>query len=191
MPAEKQPVELGSLRADALYKILEPIIGLPLVDLWHPFSQVFEFGPTHYFLNRKGERVSRGLWVIDIQCNWAVTQGPTVVLGSHDAVGKRRFYHRKTPPRDPESRRRWEAALRFFDEVHQQALTVTAIEMEETGFLRIRLSEGYTIHVFEIRSTDEDLWFFFNSLTGVKHWVESKAGALEVTRFENDPDVVV
>lgn len=103
---------------------------------------------------------------VDFLCEWRVSQGCTVIMGSNDHGGKRRFYDRKTPPKsDPlkgvDARIRWLRAKELLKLANAGALRVLSVDFDSNCVLRIQLTDGYSIAGFKCDS-DWNAQFFFD-----------------------------
>ena len=150
---------------------LNVLVGLPLTDLWRPLGQTFEFGLQKPYLNRKGEEIHRSDYRLHLLQEWRVTEHNVVVMGSDDHQTKRRFYRRKTPPRDPIARERWRRANRFFDLVKGGALLVERVTIDDSASIRIELTEGFLIEAINCSSDNYEVWIFDNDAEGRSLWV--------------------
>ncbi|MBL8060016.1 MAG: hypothetical protein JNK63_04785 [Chthonomonas sp.] len=84
--------------------------------------------------------------LISVHGQWAIVKDGLVVFGEDDFPRKgRRFFNRKTPPRDPEARQRWKRANQFFDAVKSEQLMVTAAIVTPEVNLRIEFTEGHCL----------------------------------------------
>jgi|GEM_PF-6859664 len=114
-------------------------------------------------LNRRGQETWYGEWSLKIFISWCITEKGAVVFGSEDHRTKRRFYRRKTKPREPKARERWERANKFFDAVYDEVLIVQSVHVEDCAALTVILSDGYAIRAIPT-ATDylETLYFHTN-----------------------------
>lgn len=150
--------------------------------MWRPVFQVFEFGEQKPCKNRKGEDVTRADISIDVcsDCSWSINHGHTVVLGSADHNTKRRFYDRKTPPRNKAARQRWLAVKDLFGKIEKQVLTVTSINVRESGAFTISMKGGYKLECIPSTSDILDLWWFSNHETGNSYLINGTS----ITEFD-------
>jgi hypothetical protein len=147
--------------AEYLEQELSQIVGLPLTCLWRALGQIFEFGEQKPFLNRKGEEVCRSDFSVKFLAGWRVSVGVMTVFGSGDHIsGKRRFYDRKTRPRDPLNRARWDRAKEFLRRVHEQSLIVESVQVTRSGVVFIRLSDDYEIAGLRTGSFSDDVLYY-------------------------------
>lgn len=110
--------------------------------------QRFEFGERHQAKNGKGEDVT----VVDnalvaICCDWKV-EGPTNFL----LDSKQHF----EPQRDDAH------AAPFYDLFTAKPLTVESVDVQPTGGLMLRLTQGYKLTFIPTRSDscEDDQWIF-------------------------------
>lgn len=146
--------------AAALTERLQVLVGLPLTDIWRPVWQCFEFGEQKTATNRKGDEITRADYSVTLTGDWAVTLGSVVVVGSgdHKGIGKRRFYDRATPPREPESRDRWKRAKAFFQLIEEAKLIVESILVAPSGLILISFSDGYVIQGMQCNADNDELF---------------------------------
>lgn len=146
--------------AAALTERLKVLVGLPLTDIWRPIWQCFEFGEQKPALNKKGDEITRADYSVTLTGDWAVTLGSLVVMGSgdHKSNGKRRFYDRVTPPREPEARDRWKRAKAFFQLIEEAKLIVESILVTPSGLILISLSDGYVIQGMQCNADNSELF---------------------------------
>ena len=152
-------------KAKVIEAILAPIVGEPLTDMWKAGGQYFEFGKQLPFTNRCGRAATRSalrLKAVAPGGSWIVTRSSELVVGSDDCVLRRRFFDRKTPPRDPARRHRWRVAHDFFKRVSKGDLQVLSLKAEDTGSLRIELEDGYALSIFSTSATALEFWYFWN-----------------------------
>lgn len=133
------------LDSSVLSACMQRMVGHPLVDLWRPLSQAFEFGKLRRSPKNRREVGWRGSYQINFECAWSLFKNEQVVFGSADHKRDKRFYYRATPPRDQLARQRWQAVKDFFAAVDEATLIVTSVEVTVGACLSISLSEGYRI----------------------------------------------
>lgn len=146
-----------------MQQALQSLIGLPLTYMWRPVSQCFEFGEQLPFINSQGQectRADRDLTIWD--ADWRISKGDVIVMGHGDHRGKRRFYDRKTAPRDPEQRERWLRANRFFHQMDAGQLVVSAVAVGRAGSLKIELALDYAIDVLPCGTEGVEWWSYTN-----------------------------
>lgn len=167
--------ELGPLTDEMTEKALAVLVGLPLTKFLKPIFVVFEFGDQLPFKNRKGEDITLAEWSFDIIDFWHVTHNDTIVIGRNDMPHRRkgrgrRFFERRTPPRDPQQRARWQRANDFLDRVDNGSLRVTSVLGGPAGAACIQLTDGYAIRAFSADSDRGDLWTLQNRVTKYSFW---------------------
>lgn len=140
--------------------------------MWRPVSQCFEFGEQLPFVDRQGRECTcadRQLTVWD--ADWRISEGEIIVMGRGDHGGKRRFYDRKTAPRDPEQRERWLRANRFFDRMEARQLVVSEVQVGRAGALQIDLTLNFAINVLPCSSENVNWWCYSVEPEWKKFWV--------------------
>jgi len=135
-------------RPRSLSEELKVLLDLPLSGMWRAVFQIFEFGEQKPALNRNGEEITRADYSLDVSCAWRIRKNCYIVISDVDHWTKRRFYRRKTPPRDPRQRTRWRRAQEFFEAVENQKLNARRIRLHGLAELSISLTLGYTLDVF-------------------------------------------
>ena len=66
---------------------LQVLIGEPLSDCWRVSNMpIFEFGPRHKFLNRKGEEVEGSDLRLHLQCRWRIVDAERILFGRDDIL---------------------------------------------------------------------------------------------------------
>ncbi|MCE9560403.1 MAG: hypothetical protein K8R88_15825 [Armatimonadetes bacterium] len=133
------------LDSSVLSACMQRMVGHPLVDLWRPLSQAFEFGKLRRSPKNRREVGWRGSYQINLECAWSLFKNEQVVFGSADHLRRRRFYHRLSPPRESVARARWQAAHDFLEAADEARLIVTSVEVTTGACLSISLTEGYRI----------------------------------------------
>lgn len=147
--------------AQELEVTFSKIIGLPLTDLWQALGQIFEFGEQKPFTNKKGQATTQADYSLKFLANWRVSLGAVTVFGSGDhRSGKRRFYDRQTPPRDPIARTRWRRAKEFLQRIDAGDLIVRSLNVSDSGLIIVALSDGYEIAGFGCESDWQDLVYW-------------------------------
>lgn len=124
-------------------------------------GQIFEFGEQKPFTNRKGEVATQADLSLKFLADWRVSLGAETVFGSGDhGSGKRRFYDRKTPPREEFDRVRWKRAKEFLRRVEERTLVVESVNVTDTGIVFVKLSDGYEIAGFRCGTELDDLLYY-------------------------------
>jgi hypothetical protein len=143
----------------AVEEILKPLVGLPLSDVWHPFGQSFEFGIDIAYSYRGKPSVLNEISVKACD-GWMLSKGAIPIMGSgdHKGHGARRFYDRKTKPRDYEAGLRWKRAKAFFDSVDKKELLVIDFLAGNDAYLEIGLTNDYRIRMMQVSSDQEWLY---------------------------------
>ena len=123
--------------------------------MWrYAWFQRFEFGAQRPAKNRKGEAITMSDWTLVAGCYWRITgpDGEKVVSSADFGPGESR---------------RDEKAYPFYGMLHREPLVVEAVEADERGELRIRLSQGYLLKVSpddepqpDPRQSDYEQWLF-------------------------------
>lgn len=185
-------VDLGRLDPALAEEALLILIGLPLSSMWHPIFQIFEFGEQRPGKNKKGQDVTFGDWSLHVSCEWHVARNGSVIVGSRDMKRKRtgqarRFFDRKTPPRDAEERKRWAAANEFFDLVKQGVLIVQSVSVGSTGSLEIKLSDNFVLRTFNACATGWEQWCLLHRPSPYSFWVDARADGAIAHRWEATP----
>lgn len=73
--------------ADRITTELQVLIGEPMSDCWRAANmQIFEFGPRHKWVNRKGEEVEGGDLRLHVQCRWRIVDAARIVFGRDDLL---------------------------------------------------------------------------------------------------------
>ncbi|MEX2244591.1 MAG: hypothetical protein WD716_12175 [Fimbriimonadaceae bacterium] len=129
------------------------------------FGEYFEFGEQRSFLDRRGKEVVRSslrLKAVSPGCDWVVGRHGAIVVGSFDYRPSRRFFDRKTPPRDAERRSVWRAARLFLENVEDGSLRVCKVRANHVGALTIELTDGYALVVCPTSAVELDTWYFWN-----------------------------
>lgn len=140
---------------------LSRIVGLPLTCLWRALGQIFEFGEQKPFINRNGEEATHAEVSLKFLADWRVSLGAVTVFGSGDhAHGKRRFYDRKTPPRELFNRTRWKRAKEFLRRVTEETLLVESVKVTDTGVIFVKLSDGYEVVGLRCGTELDDLLYY-------------------------------
>ncbi|MBS1715393.1 MAG: hypothetical protein JST30_13770 [Armatimonadetes bacterium] len=156
---------------------LSVLVGQPLTDMWRPCSQCFEFGEQRPYTTPKGHETTRAQVSLFVYANWRIAQNGVVVMGSDDhrpsrRGSKRRFYDRKTPPRDPERRRAWTIANAFLSNLKTSRFVVLSVEVGAAGLLHLTLTKGVTIDVVPC-GIDSDVcwWYLADRSPSAECWV--------------------
>lgn len=73
--------------ADRITDELQVLIGKPMGDCWRATNmQIFEFGPRHKFVNRKGEEVEGSDVRLHVQCRWRMVDAARILFGRDDLL---------------------------------------------------------------------------------------------------------
>ena len=73
--------------ADQITAELRVLIGEPMSDCWRAANmQVFEFGPVHKFVNRKGEEVEGSNLELHVQCRWRMVDRTRILFARDDLL---------------------------------------------------------------------------------------------------------
>ena len=73
--------------ADGITGELHVLIGEPMSDCWRVTNmQIFEFGPQHKFVNRKGEEVEGSDLTLHLQCRWRIVDSARILFGRDDLL---------------------------------------------------------------------------------------------------------
>jgi hypothetical protein len=187
--AEKTFIDLGRLKPAVAREALSVLIGLPLSDVWHPIFQVFEFGEQRPGKNNRGDDVTFAEWSLHVSCAGQVTRHASVIVASGDmrrngTGAARRFFDRKTPPKEPEARKRWAAAKEFFAHVKQGSLLVRSVSVSPVGSVTINLSKGFAIRTFTNSAGDWGQWALLHRNSSYSFWVDARADGAIAGKFE-------
>jgi len=64
---------------------LRVLVGEPISGCWRAANmQIFEFGPTKKYLNRKGEEVDGSALRLHVQCRWRIVDGSRILFARDD-----------------------------------------------------------------------------------------------------------
>ncbi len=189
MPKEEcVHTDQGPLTTAMAQEALAPLIGQPLTDMRRPLWQIFEFGEQRPTRNRHGEDITLADWLLSIYCSWQLTRGDSVILGyddfSHNLMrATRRFFDRKTPPKDAIARKRWKAANELFALVESGVLIVRCITVHPAGGVAIGLSDDYEIRTFNDMSDPCFLWSIYRKPTSSTFGVDGSPIGLEAWTY--------
>ena len=158
--------------------ILSVLVGLPLTflrELRRPLCLELEFGPQEPFTNHRGEEMTRAENTLHLSAGWRIWRDGTVILGSddHGKRDARRFYDRKTPPREACDRLRWRRAKALFAEVEAGTRTVVEVGVSEAYEPWFRLDDGTLVSTLMTSSyPTDDFWFFRSGERTMLVWPE-------------------
>jgi hypothetical protein len=183
--------DLGPLTQEMTESALSVLVGLPLTAFRKPIFVVFEFGDQLLFKNRKGDDITLAEWSFDVIDFWHVTNNDTIVIGRNDMPHRRkgrsrRFFDRRTPPRDPQQRARWQRARDFLDRVNDGRLRVISVSGGPAGAACIQLTDGYAIRAFSADSDRGDLWTLQNRVTKYAFWAGTEGNGPIAWHYERE-----
>lgn len=131
--------------------------------MWRGIGQAFVFGAQPPLTELEEEGPTPATIDLKLIQGWRIFREGRTILGSqdHGQGEKRRFYDRKTPPRDPEERLRWQRAKAWFAEVEAETRTVVEVSVSSAFEPRLRLDDGTTIEASHTSSySGNELWWF-------------------------------
>jgi hypothetical protein len=105
--------------------------------------------------------------------------------GDHpDRRGARRFYDRRTPPRDPEQRQRWRAARSLLEKAGNGELVVLSCEVLAHGQINLNLTQEFAIRKFTDSADDMLVNWFHDKVADRSYEVEFRGGKMILEDFQ-------
>jgi hypothetical protein len=157
---------------DQILRTLDPLIGEPLSGMFRFAGvQAFEFGVQRPARNRKGQEITHSDMGLHVACSRQVSGPEGFKLSSEDF--------------DPDRGRRDEQAYPFYALLESDPPLVEAIDADENGALRLRLSRGFALEVNPdtiscedelIEDEDGEQWRFLPKEEDKRHLVVTSRG---------------
>lgn len=165
-----------STLADQITAELGVLIGEPLSACWRVANmQVFEFGPMHEMLNRKGKKVNGSDLRLHVQCRWRIVDGKHILFGCDDLL-------KPANAEIPIDEFDWDkddacldvAQRNWFLEHRDAPLQVVSAMGDNYGGCRIQLQDRVSLELFPCdsdRSESSEHWRMFHSDPNKSHFV--------------------
>ena len=161
-------------------------------DCWRVADmQIFEFGPRHKFVNRKGEQVVASDLRLHVQCRWRIVDAAGILFGRDDllrpvdkSISFVDFDWDKDESVLDVVQRKW------FAEHRTAPLHVASATGDIYGGFRIRLQQDVVLEAFPCdcdRGEYSEHWRLLGHRPDGSHFVVSGCG-VEDDRDESSPD---
>jgi hypothetical protein len=131
--------------------------------------ETFQFGGSQ----------GRATFALQVSCPWRLTSGMTIVAGYDDVR-----YPKGNPSAEPPgfrwdaegANRRDERLESFFEDLRAAPPTVTSLEADDLGSLRLALDQDVRLELFLDDVTDSERWRFFRPATDGPHFLVTGGG---------------
>jgi hypothetical protein len=156
---------------------LQALIGLPLLDVGRAADlEWFSFGNPRTVTTSRGKTKTVGEYALHVQCAWRIRDSARIIVASRDryepaeAVEDTENFDWDRPGANLCDRKMGQ----FLADAGEGSQTVTQVEADNVGSLRILLSTDVMIEVFPDDSEEDEhseYWRFFQPASEAKHLV--------------------
>ncbi len=158
---------------------LECLIGKPLIDAGRASNLVwFSFGQTRLIPTRTGESKTVGDFSLNIQCSWRISFQGRLVVASKDIYRPKGSWQGDANKFlwDMPGMSRCDEKLDGFIKESEPKSSVSSIEADELGGVKIRFSNRTMLELFPDESEDSEHWRLFVPGDTKSHFVITPEG---------------
>lgn len=158
---------------------LKCLIGKPLIDAGRASNLVwFSFGQARLIPTRTGKFKIVGDFSLNVQCSWRVSYQERLVVASKDIYRPKRSWQGDVDNFfwDIPGMSRCDDKLESFIKESKSKLSVSFIEADDLGGIKIILLNNTILELFPDESEDSEHWRFFTPGSEESHFIVTPDG---------------
>ncbi|MGZ4031995.1 MAG: hypothetical protein ACXVP2_07560 [Tumebacillaceae bacterium] len=162
---------------------LRILSGLPFVNAGRAGSLVwFSFGETTTIFSRNGSSRTVGMYTLNVQCTWRITNEDEIVVASKDIFEPSTKWEGEVDEEfdwDLQGMNRFDEKIEELNSQKGLRIFVESIKADHFGGLTLNLSEDYVLELFPDGSSEIEFWRFLKRGDIDSHFVVTGTGIEE------------